>query len=304
MIRLLSAELLRARSRKLVKRLVLIGLAAIVIGSAIGAFKSHKPTAAEIASAKQQMAQAYKACVDHFQAHPKQLPPALTAAQLCASNNTLSSYLGSDQFDVNHVGDILKGTSITIIVMGWLIGASLAGAEWASGTMTTLLTWEPRRARVLAAKLIAGAFTVLVVALALQLVLVGLLWLVAVTRGLSHADSGLWRSVFGALLRVAAMSSLASVFGLSIAMLTRSVTAAVGAGFVYLAVVEGLIRGFYPNLERWLIGDNAAAWITGNRFSTTGLHEVTVERAAVVLLIYAAVFVIAAAVSFRSRDVT
>ncbi len=45
---------------------------------------------------------------------------------------------------------------------GWALGASLVGAEFASRGMTTLLTWEPRRARVFAAKTVAvvGAMAV------------------------------------------------------------------------------------------------------------------------------------------------
>jgi len=38
--------------------------------------------------------------------------------------------------------------------VAWVIGASSIGAEWQARSITTLLTWEPRRARVLAAKVV------------------------------------------------------------------------------------------------------------------------------------------------------
>jgi ABC-type transport system involved in multi-copper enzyme maturation permease subunit len=171
--------------------------------------------------------------------------------------------------------------------------------------MTTLLTWEPRRIRVLLAKLVAAIVTVLLLTLALQLFLVGMLWLLAATRGLNVPDAGLWRGVFGSMLRVSAISAVAGLFGMAIAMYTRSVTAAMASGFIYLAVIEGLIRGYKPGFSRYLVGDNAAAWVSGHPFSATDpSYSVTVAHAVLVLLVYSAILITAAAVSFRGRDVT
>ncbi|MEA2520907.1 MAG: hypothetical protein QOI81_553, partial [Actinomycetota bacterium] len=141
--------------------------------------------------------------------------------------------------------------------------------------------------------------------LLIQVVFVGALWLLAATRGVNVPDAGLWRGIVGSILRVSAISSLAGLFGLAIAMITRSVTAAMASGFVYLAVVEGLIRGYKPGLAQYLIGDNAIAWITGHPFTTSDpSNPVTLVHAVVVLSVYAVVLASAAAVSFRTRDVT
>ena len=40
-------------------------------------------------------------------------------------------------------------TAIFLVVGALFAGASVAGAEWRAGSMTTLLTWEPRRVRVI-----------------------------------------------------------------------------------------------------------------------------------------------------------
>lgn len=293
MIRLLSSELLRARSRKLVKVLLIVGVIGITVGVTIGAFNSNKVSAKDVAAAVQR-------CI-----HDKSISfaPGTTRAQGCAENG--ANYLPQEAFDVNDIGNLLRGTSVNLIVMGWLLGASLAGAEWAAGTMTTLLAWEPRRSRVLLAKLVAATVTVLILTLALQLFLVGALWLLAATRGINAPDPGLWHGIFGSMLRVSALAVVAGVFGMAIAMYTRSVTAAMASGFIYLAVIEGLIRGYRPGLSRYLVGDNAAAWVSGRPFSASDpTHAVTVAHAVVVLLVYSAILVSAAAVSFRSRDVT
>lgn len=301
MIRLLSSELLRARSRRLVKVLLIVGVLGILVGVTIGAFHSHKPSAAEVAHAEQQRQASLRACVRHWVGPT---PPGETVEQACAPQGQ-QQFLPQNAFDVNNIGDLLRGTSINLIVIGWLLGASLAGAEWAAGTMTTLLTWEPRRMRVLLAKLIAVVVTVLLLTLALQLLLVGALWLLAATRGVNVPGPGLWHGIFGSLLRVSALSAVAGVFGMAIAMYTRSVTAAMASGFIYLAVIEGLIRAYRPGFSRYLIGDNAAAWVSGHPFSASDpSYAVTVAHGVVVLLIYAAILVGAAAVSFRGRDVT
>jgi ABC-2 type transport system permease protein len=302
MIPLLSSELLRARSRKLVKVLLIVAVVGITVGVVIGAINSHKPSAAVVARAQAQRQADIKQCLA-MPVPGGQTSSGMTRGQGCTP--PLSAYLPAQSFDVNAIGDLLRGTSVNLIVMGWLVGASLAGAEWAAGTMTTLLTWEPRRIRVLLAKLVAAIVTVLLLTLALQLFLVGMLWLLAATRGLNVPDAGLWRGVFGSMLRVSAISAVAGLFGMAIAMYTRSVTAAMASGFIYLAVIEGLIRGYMPGFSRYLVGDNAAAWVSGHPFSATDpSYSVTVAHAVVVLLIYSAILVTAAAISFRGRDVT
>jgi ABC-2 type transport system permease protein len=302
MIRLLSAELLRARSRRLVKVLLILGVVGIAVGVTIGAFNSSKPSPGVVARAEAKRDADVQKCLNRA-VSGGQAAAGLTREEGCSSPIRL--YLPQNAFDVNNIGDILRGTSVNLIVVGWLLGASLAGAEWAAGTMTTLLTWEPRRLRVLFTKFIAAVVTVLVLSLLLQAALVGALWLLAATRGVNVPDPELWHGILGSILRVSAISSLAGVFGLAIAMITRSVTAAMASGFVYLAVVEGLIRGYKPGLAQYLIGDNAIAWITGRPFTTSDpSHPVTLVHAVVVLSLYAVVLMTAAAVSFRTRDVT
>ena len=301
MIRLLSSELLRARSRKLVKVLFIVGVFGIVVGVTIGAFNSSRPSPADLTQARHAMADNLRNCMS-VRGPGGQEGPGPTAQQCRVP---LREFLQVKAFDVNDIGNLLRGTSVNLIVIGWLIGASLAGAEWAAGTMTTLLAWEPRRVRVLLAKLVAAIVTVLILTLALQLLLAGGLWLLAVTRGVNVPQPDLWHGIFGSMLRVSALASVAGVFGMAIAMITRSVAAAMASGFIYLAVLEGLIRAYRPGLSRYLVGDNSAAWVTGRPFSASDpAHAVSVAHAVVVLLVYAAIFVTAAAFSFRGRDVT
>jgi len=149
-----------------------------------------------------------------------------------------------------------------LAIAGWLIGTSLVGAEWQAGTMTTLLTWEPRRFWVLVAKTLAAAIGVFVMILALELVFTGLMALVAATRGsTAGTDASLVRSIVGLDVRVAAVAAVGGVLGLALATVTRNTAAALGVAFVYLAIVEGLIRGFWEGWRAWLLGDNATIFV-------------------------------------------
>src|SRR4029079_7976181 len=55
-------------------------------------------------------------------------------------------------------GDSFLLTGALVLVVGSAIcGASVAGAEWKAGTITTALTWEPSRHRLHAARMASAA---------------------------------------------------------------------------------------------------------------------------------------------------
>ncbi|MFL5736221.1 MAG: hypothetical protein ACJ76P_02650 [Actinomycetota bacterium] len=198
--------------------------------------------------------------------------------------------------------NIMENVSFILVVFGLVIGASSVGADWQSGSMATLLTWEPRRTRVYLIRLLVVVVTVFVVAVAL-LTLLALLWaLVASTRGTTSFAHGVVSATEGAVLRVAGMASVASVLGACIATLGRSSMAALGAVFVYLAVVENLLRGLFPAVTRWTFAVNAVVFVSGEPVRVFD-QLITFDRAVFTLAAYATVLVVAGAVWFRVRDV-
>ena len=159
------------------------------------------------------------------------------------------------------------------------------------------------------------------VAVGLQLALSLALTLVAVVRGDTAATGSAWlRSVVGSGLRIAATASIGSVIGLAVAMIGRNVSAALGGIFVYVAVIEGILRSIRMKFGLWLLGDNIGVFVTGNprTFSEQSVTPSmgggqsvayshpqvrTVGQAAMIVGVYAAVLLLAAAWSFRTRDV-
>jgi ABC-type transport system involved in multi-copper enzyme maturation permease subunit len=207
------------------------------------------------------------------------------------------------RFHLARLPDIFLGTSVPAIILAWVLAASFLGAEWHSGNMTTWLTWEPRRTRVLVAKAVAAMATAFGLVVALQLLLGVALLPAAIFRGsLSGVDSSWAVEVAGALARGAAAAALMALLGLSLASLGRNTAAALGAGFVYLAVVENLVRGLRPQWMPWLLTENTA------RFVVAGPAGLSIGRtpieSALVVAAYAAALFLAALVAFRTRDVT
>lgn len=212
--------------------------------------------------------------------------------------------IGSDpRFPLTMLPDILLGTSIPLLIAAWLLGASFIGADWHAGTITTLLTWEPRRVRVMVAKVIACAAAVFVLAIGLQAVLGGVLALVAALRGTTEGVDGAWlRETAGVAFRTAALSTITAAIGFAVASIGRNTAAALGAGFAYLAVIENLVRGLRPQWHGWLLTDNAAVFITGGNAGFP--FERTVMQAGALLAVYAAVLLFVGVAMFRRRDVT
>ncbi|HVF07555.1 MAG TPA: hypothetical protein VNC60_03165 [Actinomycetota bacterium] len=307
MIGLIASEWLRLRSRRLVKVLAAVALLGIVTAVVIGGVQSRKPSAADLAQAERMAEGAYVECIaqDGFGA----VEPGGDVEAFCREQEDPQFYLSEQPLRLSELPDIVRGTAFLAILIGLVIGASAVGASWQTGTMTTILTWEPRRALVFLVRAVIVALAVI----ALVVILLGtfvLLFSVATSlRGLTTTPPGWARELAGVVVRVAGLAGAAAIIGGAIAMLGRNTAAALGAAFVYLAVLEGIVRGLRPALGRFLLGDNIAAVVIGRDVQTVGGPDglatttITPVGAAVVVAVYALGLLALATASFRARDV-
>lgn len=259
---LLAVEVRRLLSRRLLRILALLAVAAIVVGCIIVAIRSRAPTSGELAIARQ-------------------------------------------TFELTAVRELLLGLAAAFAILGLLLGATSIGAEWHAGTMTTLLTWEPRRIRVGLAKAASCAALCFLAVLGLEILLAGLLAGVAATRGSTVGADGTWLAdTLGIAVRAAAIASAMSLVGYALASIGRNTAAALGAGFVYFAVVEGLIRGLRPQWQPWLLGENSALFIEGGG-STLAFDLGHSSIAAGALIgVYALAALLIGVVALRGRDIS
>ena len=199
---------------------------------------------------------------------------------------------------------VFGATSVFLVIGALVGGATFIGGEWRWGTVTTLLTWEPRRLRVFFAKAVAAAVLTVVVTLVLQALVAASVLPAALWRGTTAGTDGEWlRGVAGVMLRASVLAAGATLVGYAFASIGRNTAAALGAAFAYVSVLEALVRGLKPAWQRWLIGENGAVFIVGHQLRDASFER-SFEEAATILACYVAGLVVIAALIFQRRDVT
>jgi len=302
MTALLAVEWRRVLARRLVRVTTALAVLAILAGAIIAFLVSHDIDQASLARAQAaRQAQVQRCIAGQLQGVPSDIPPQ-ERPQFCEQH--FIPPVQDHRFHYETLPNILVAMSLFAISLGWLLGASLFGAEWHAGTMATLLTWEPRRVRVLAAKLVAAGALAFTLAVLLQLLLGAALLPAGLLRGTTEGiDSGWLRSLGGVGLRVAAVSVLGAMMGLSLATIGRNTAAALGITFGYLAIVESAIRGLRPRWQPWLLGDNIMVVIT-NQPQHFPLVDRSTMGAATLLACYTLASLALAVATFRRRDIT
>lgn len=208
------------------------------------------------------------------------------------------------QWWVAGTGDGLLLVAAFLLAMGGLVGgASVVGAEWRAGTVTTLLTWEPRRVRLHAARLAACAVLATVISFALQALFLASFVPAVVAHGTTAGTDGAWwASLVAAMARVSLLTGLAAVVGASLAGLGRNTTAALVAGWGWMAVGENLVRSFLPDLRPFLVGENTGVLLTWAQLDGAGFSRAPAV-AALTLAAYGVALAAAGAARFHRQDV-
>lgn len=305
---LLIVEIRRILSRRAVfaaAGLVLLGM--LIAGIVLFA-RSHRLDAATLRAQQQQSElirmQAVDECVaGGFGIPPQEVPPGMTLEEYC-EEVVGTPGIQDPGFSLVRYREVAEGLSGLFIGLVMILAASFIGAEWHAGTVTTQLTWEPRRNRVLTAKVVAAALFGFAFFLLAEAVLLGTVAPAAVFRGTTEGTDAAWiRGASGLVLRGAAAAGLAAVIASSLASLARNTAAAVGGAFVYLAILEPLIRAVRPRWQPWFLYDNLATFISGHTPDFTPFGRTT-TGAGVLISIYTVGFVLLALAMFRRRDVT
>jgi hypothetical protein len=224
-----------------------------------------------------------------------------TIAELQASKGTHPALL-TDWWTPGQDGAVLTA-AIFLILGGFFTGAAIAGAEWRAGTVTTVLTWEPRRVRMNLTRTAAGAILAFALSFGLQVAFLAAFLPAVLAHGTTDgASSGWWISLALALARTSLITAIVSVLGVALATLGRNTAFALGFVFAWMAVIEGVIRGIRPGWAQFLWAENI---VTVEEWAQ--MRNVEFTRGPVLalatLLLYTAVIIAAATITFRRRDV-
>lgn len=311
MTALVDVEIRRYLSRRLVRLLVGLAVLGILIAGTVMFFRSHPPdpTAARAArqQAELQRREAVRACVEgEFGISPSDIPPGISLEEFCRTSvPSAEQFVQPDRtFHLTDLRGAFLGTAPVLIALFLLLGSSFFGAEWHAGTVTTLLTWEPRRARVILTKIGVAAGMAFVGTLLLQAFLGATLTAVATFRGTTEGADATWfRGVAGLVLRTGAVAAIAATIGGALASIGRNTAAALGVTFGYIAILENLMRGLRPGWSSWFVGENLAAFLVADPSDVISVGH-SVAAAGLILGMYTLALASVAALVFIRRDVS
>ncbi|HEV2887054.1 MAG TPA: hypothetical protein VGX49_09110 [Jatrophihabitans sp.] len=325
--RLLRAEFRRLAARRFTRVVIGLGLVGYLLTIGLIWHFHNRVTAADIAQASAQRDQ----LIAQFAAEIEECRRHATGdqgLQDCGQPPTAEQF-PYDQFLRNHplqpsqVDDYALAVGAATAILAFLLAATFIGAEWSSKNLIAWLFWEPRRLRVMAAKLLVLIGSVLVLA-----VLAQVLWYFSAKvllhyRGLPVSTMGplaahFWSHVVNAQARAALLVIITALVGFSLASLMRNSAAALGVAFVYFAVVENVIRALNPEWQPYLFTTNVAAWIANNGITVFGKSVYNQEQGyvmpreihisnvhgGVMLLVFAGVATVAAVTTFARRDLS
>jgi ABC-2 type transport system permease protein len=183
----------------------------------------------------------------------------------CIEANTPRAewFLNRQPLDVaSAVNDLGVAVPTILSVLLLLAAATYVGADWASGSMSNQLLFEPRRGRVWAAK----ALVLVVVGAVVGAVVQTLFWLgigaLASSRDLEVAGS-VWDPLPGIVFRGTLLMVGAALLGYSLTMLFRSTVVTLGILFG-TAVASTILIMTLPlggDNERYILPTNVSAFV-------------------------------------------
>jgi ABC-2 type transport system permease protein len=320
-------------SRRLfARRLTVIGVAAVMVVTALLLFATWREarplSAAQQQQAQQQFDQAQKDWQLHGEEYKKQCEtdwkaqpdPKPAMAEFCqVMEPKLENFGKPKTVFAELMPSLLLGSSYLLAFAAFVMGASFVGAEFSSGAIGNWLTFEPRRLRVYGSKLVAAALGMAPLAVVVLAVLTAGTWLIVQHYGIVDGTTGkVWGDLAGTAGRSVAATAGAGALGGVVALLLRHTAAAIGVAMGYLVLVEGLFARALLNFQPWLGKTNFEAWIAhgtsyyvekcqtmsdGNYNCNQVEKTLSFEHGAWYLGILAVVLVAAGALVFNRRDV-
>jgi ABC-2 type transport system permease protein len=311
-IRLFTSELLRAVSRRLVRFLLAVALLGTLAGMILATVNSDRLTEADLRRGERQYQRDLERCkAGDFGVGPQELEE-LGYEDLeayCEDSVRPENYQYVDGLKTSGIDEGLQGTAPILMMLAVVLGASLVGADWSSGSMATLLTWEPRRIRVFLVRALVIAIVVFLFVVVVDTVLV-VLWRGGVAlRGTADASDWLSPAV-ETIGRVGILAVIWASFAYAAAAFTRSTAGGVFVLVGELILVEAVLRGFRPSVERWVLVQNATVFVTDqvtvlfDQNTGDAVGTMTPTMGLTTLVVYALVALAVALILTYRRDVT
>jgi ABC-2 type transport system permease protein len=319
-MRLLGVELGRLRSRPAIVVILLatLLLGALLVGSA--AYDTRPVSAQERATAEQllerQKESSQKDYEDCLQDPESYFGGDATAEDCAGTLPTIDWFLTRAELDLK--GELAnRGATLMILLacVAILVGATFAGADWGSGSMSNQLLFEPRRSRVWLVKASAVALACTAAAAVLLALFWGALGAIAGSRGIAVSQAT-WTAILQASGRDLALVAGVALGGYALTMLLRHTVGTLGLLFGYAVVGEGLAAALpVDRMSQWSMAHNVMAWLHdgtevydesicgGGQGSCSPFYTLHLTHAAGYLGALLLIAVVVSVISFRRRDV-
>lgn len=320
-MRQLVVELTRLVTRRSIAVILLaaVVLAALLVGSA--AYATRPPNGTEKAAAEQMLTRQselndaeYQRCLKA----PQDYFGAAAGASDCETlRPSLAWFLPRSELSLS---DEVKNRGRLLLVLlagvAILVGATFVGADWASGSLSNQLLFEPRRLRLWLAKATAVVVGTTVFAAVVVAGFWGTLAAVSAARDLPVA-SETWTLILATVGRGLALVAGTALGGFALTVALRHTVGTLGLLFGYAVVGEGLAASLpFTKMSQWSISNNLLAWVhdgvevydrslcadTVGRCSST--YVLPLWHGAAYLGALLVVAVVVSVVTFRRRDIS
>jgi ABC-2 type transport system permease protein len=174
---------------------------------------------------------------------------------MAASGTMVSGALPPERLAEESVLRTLLVHGGVVAVFSLAVGITLSAGEFRHGTVVDTFLTEPRRERVMAAKLAAGLLAGLIAGTVVTVATIGLGVAWCAAKSVEFDWSVGWRSSVGILV----WQALYTVIGVAIGAMIRAQSAAVITAVAWLYVAETALAQLVSPVARWLPATAATA---------------------------------------------
>ena len=180
-----------------------------------------------------------------------------------------------------------------------VLGIVSITSEYRHQTITATLLATPRRAPLIAAKMLTAALLSAAIGVACVAVTAIAVGIGVAAKGIGPVDIGDFAAIGGG---VALGFAVYGVLGVGFGSLVRNQIAAITAALLWVMLVESLIVAFWPSVGKWLPGGALNAVLQVE--TPSGDTYLTVALGALLLVGYAVAFAAVAVRTTLRRDIT
>lgn len=196
---------------------------------------------------------------------PRWVPPAqILLFAMAASGAVVSGALSARDLASSDGLRLLLAHGGVVAILSLCVGITISAGEFRHGTVLDTYLSEPRRERVIVAKLAAGTLAGFLagILIAAATVGVGFAWCAAKDVTMDWSIAG--RSAIGIVL----WQTLYTVIGVALGAMIRAQTAAIVVAVAWLFIAESALAQLISSIGRWLpataataLGNSPADWL-------------------------------------------